>query len=88
MADRTGTSQELRVMAGVTSWPWVLAAKDGVPQGQRIQLADLAWVLTGRRVTVVIGAAGASLWKRFLNELRAMFPARGSPLLEALPTPA
>ena len=45
-------------------------------------------VLSGRSITVVIGSAGASLWKRFMSELRDMFPARGSPGLEALPEPS
>lgn len=45
-------------------------------------------VLGGRRVTVVIGAAGASLWTTFMQELRETFPARGSPVCEALPSAA
>jgi hypothetical protein len=45
-------------------------------------------VLSGRRVTVVIGSAGASLWARFMSELRELYPVRGSPGSPALPEPA
>jgi len=44
--------------------------------------------LSGRGIIVVIGSAGASLWKTFMSELREMFPARGSPGAAALPEPA
>ena len=45
-------------------------------------------LLSGRRVTVVIEAARAHLWLRFRAALLQVHPARGSPLLQALPTPA
>ena len=45
-------------------------------------------VLSGRRITVVIGAEGASLWTTFMQELRSTFPARGSPGQGTLPTAA
>jgi hypothetical protein len=45
-------------------------------------------LLSGRRVTVVIGSAGASLWTTLNQEIREAFPARGSPEIETLPTPA
>ena len=45
-------------------------------------------ILSGRRVTVVIGTAGASLWTTLIKEIREAFPARGSPELGTLPTAA
>jgi len=45
-------------------------------------------LLGGRRVTVVIDAARAHLWQRFHQRLAALPPARGSPALQAPPTPA
>jgi len=42
-------------------------------------------LLSGRRVTIVIEAARAHLWQRFRSALVAPHPARGSPLLHALP---
>ena len=44
--------------------------------------------LSGRRITVVIGSAAAPLWTAFLQELRTMYPARGSPTQQAPPSPA
>lgn len=41
-----------------------------------------------RRVTFVIEAARAALWSRFVAGLNHLYPARGSPALQALPTPA
>ncbi|MDQ3493241.1 MAG: IS1380 family transposase [Chloroflexota bacterium] len=41
-----------------------------------------------RRVTFVIEAARAALWRRFVAGLDCLYPARGSPALQALPTPA
>jgi len=52
-------------------------------------LKAAARVLLGkRRVTVVISAARASLWLRFRHQLQCIPLARGSPTLQALPTPA
>jgi hypothetical protein len=45
-------------------------------------------VLTGRRITVVIGAARARLWRRFHREMNRLYPVRGSPPPGALPVPA
>lgn len=45
-------------------------------------------LLSGRRITVVIEASRARLWCRFARELNRLYPARGSPGFEALPTPA
>jgi len=45
-------------------------------------------LLSARRVTVVIEAARAHLWLRFRAALLKLPPARGSPLLRTLPTPA
>jgi hypothetical protein len=42
----------------------------------------------GRRLTLVIEAARAPAWQRFWRELNRAYPARGSPALRALPTPA
>jgi hypothetical protein len=45
-------------------------------------------LLSGHRITVVIEAARAELWNRFIREMDRLYPARGSPRSEALPTPA
>jgi hypothetical protein len=42
-------------------------------------------LLTGRRIHVVVEVARARLWKRFASELGQMYPARGSPPVQALP---
>jgi hypothetical protein len=65
-----------------------VTARMGRERFRQLVLKSAARVLlTGRRVTVVIEAARARLWKRFMNELDDMYPARGSPAAEALPTP-
>lgn len=45
-------------------------------------------VTGGRRIRFVIDAARAALWSRFMRRLNQRYPARGSPTLQALPTPA
>ncbi|HET7229784.1 MAG TPA: IS1380 family transposase [Longimicrobium sp.] len=45
-------------------------------------------LLGGRRIRFVIDAAKAALWSRFMRRLNLRYPARGSPTLQALPTPA
>lgn len=45
-------------------------------------------LLSGHRITVVIEAARAELWGRFVQEMDRLYPARGSPRSQALPTPA
>ena len=45
-------------------------------------------LLSGHRVIVVIEAGRTALWTRFVSELNRMYPARGSPQIPALPTPA
>lgn len=45
-------------------------------------------LLSGRRIIVAIDAARARLWRAFWRELVKTHPARGSPRLQALPTPA
>ncbi len=45
-------------------------------------------LLSGHRITVVIEAARAPLWERLVTELNQMYPARGSPRVRALPSPA
>jgi len=45
-------------------------------------------VLSGRRVTFVIESSRASLWRRCVRELNRLYPSRGSPAHQALPTPA
>lgn len=44
-------------------------------------------VLNARRVTFVIESSRASLWRRCVRELNRLYPARGSPAPQALPTP-
>lgn len=47
-----------------------------------------ARVLTsGRRILVVIDAARAPVWSALWREIERLYPARGSPHLQALPTP-
>ncbi len=45
-------------------------------------------LLRGHRSIVVIEAARAPLWSRFVGEFDRLYPARGSPEPSALPTPA
>lgn len=45
-------------------------------------------LLSGRRIHFVIDAARAALWSRFMRRMNQCYPARGSPTLQALPTPA
>ena len=45
-------------------------------------------LLSGHCITVVIEAARAPLWKRWVSELNQLYPARGSPRARALPSPA
>ena len=45
-------------------------------------------LLSGQRITVVIEAARAPLWSRFIREMDRLYPVRGSPLPQTLPTPA
>jgi hypothetical protein len=44
--------------------------------------------LGSRRITFVIEAARVAIWRRFVAGLERLYPARGSPALQALPTPA
>ncbi|WP_420129812.1 IS1380 family transposase [Longimicrobium sp.] len=45
-------------------------------------------VLSARRVTFVIESSRAELWRRCARELNRLYPSRGSPAHQALPTPA
>ena len=45
-------------------------------------------VLSGRRVTFVIESARAALWRCCAREMDRLYPARGSPARQALPTSA
>lgn len=45
-------------------------------------------VLSGRRITFVIESSRAALWRRCARELNRLYPSRGSPAHQALPTPA
>lgn len=45
-------------------------------------------LLGGRRITVVIASGRARQWSRFVERLKRLYPARGSPGPRALPTPA
>jgi hypothetical protein len=45
-------------------------------------------LLGGHQVTIVIASSRAWLWQRFYQQLRALFPARGSPQLLTLPSGA
>jgi len=45
-------------------------------------------VLSGRRVTFVIESSRAAVWRRCAREMDRLYPIRGSPAHQALPTPA
>jgi hypothetical protein len=45
-------------------------------------------VLSGRRITFVIESSRAAVWRRCARELNRIYPVRGSPAHQALPTPA
>lgn len=45
-------------------------------------------VLGGRRITFVIESSRAAVWRRCAREMDRLYPARGSPTHQALPTPA
>jgi hypothetical protein len=45
-------------------------------------------VLSGRRITFVIESSRAAMWRRCARELNRLYPVRGSPADQALPTPA
>jgi hypothetical protein len=45
-------------------------------------------VLSARRVTFVIDASRAAVWRRCVREMDRLYPARGSPAHQALPNPA
>jgi hypothetical protein len=45
-------------------------------------------VLSGRRITFVIESSRAALWRRCAREMNRLYPSRGSPAHQALPTPA
>jgi hypothetical protein len=45
-------------------------------------------VLSGRRITFVIESSRAALWRRCAREMNRLYPARGSPTHQTLPTPA
>jgi hypothetical protein len=45
-------------------------------------------VLSGRRITFVIESSRAAVWRRCAREMDRLYPARGSPARQALPTPA
>ena len=67
------------------------ALREGVSRQRFRQLVLKAAgrvLLTGRRVQVVIDAAHARLWRRFCQQLDALYPARGSPRRRPLPASA
>jgi hypothetical protein len=45
-------------------------------------------VLSGRRITFVIESSRAAVWRRCARAIDRLYPARGSPAHQALPTPA
>lgn len=45
-------------------------------------------VLSGRRITFIIESSRAAVWRRCAREMDRLYPARGSPTHQALPTPA
>jgi hypothetical protein len=45
-------------------------------------------VLSGRRITFVIESSRATVWRRCAQAINRLYPARGSPAHQALPTPA
>lgn len=56
---------------------------------RQLMLKSAARVVLGaRRITFVIESARAALWRRCVRELNRLYPARGSPAHQALPTPA
>lgn len=71
-----------------------LLSADGRAQMSRARFRALVLkaagrvLLSGRHITLVIGAAHATLWLRFCERLQQVYPARGSPHFQALPTPA
>lgn len=65
-----------------------LTARTSRERFRQLVLRSAARVLLStRRVVVVIEAARAALWKRFVRELNEMYPARGSPAALAPPAP-
>jgi hypothetical protein len=45
-------------------------------------------LLSAHRIRFVVDASRAPLWRRFMHRLDHVYPARGSPTAQALPTPA
>jgi len=71
-----------------------LLAQDESGRMSRERFRQLLLKVTGRallgshRIRFVIDAARAALWRRFMRRLNYVYPARGSPRAQALPTPA
>ena len=71
-----------------------LLARDEDGRMSRERFRQLVLKVTGRAllgsrtIRFVIDATRAALWRRFERKLNQRYPARGSPRLQALPTPA
>lgn len=71
-----------------------LLTRDEAGRMSRERFRQLLLKVTGRallgsgRIRLVIDAARAALWRRFMRELNHRYPARGSPAAGALPVPA
>ena len=65
------------------------AARPSRERFRQLVLKTAARVVLGaRRITFVIDSSRASLWRRCARELNRLYPSRGSPAGQALPTPA
>lgn len=65
------------------------AARPSRERFRQIFLKTAARVVLGaRRITFVIESSRAAVWRRCVRELNRLYPARGSPAHQALPTPA
>lgn len=63
------------------------AARPGRERLRQLVLKTAARVvLSGRRITFVIESSRAAVWRRCARELDRLYPARGSPAHQALPT--
>jgi hypothetical protein len=65
------------------------AARPSRERFRQLVLKTAARVVLGaRRITFVIESSRAALWRRCARELDRLYPVRGSPAHQALPTPA
>lgn len=92
-------ANEARLLLSVLAANLLRAGAELVSRGERTLLTRQRFrqlvlkaagrvLVHGRRITVVIEAARAPLWRRFWREMNRLYPVRGSPQTQALPTPA